>query len=68
MGKEKETKMEKQDANQCCLCGDEIDGWGNNPAPLVSWDEDESRCCNDCNGELVIPARAVWNKLCDTQA
>ena len=39
----------------CCLCGQEIDGYGNNPEP-ISTNEDD-RCCDSCNLEKVIPAR-----------
>jgi hypothetical protein len=45
----------------CCLCGDIFEGYGNNPAPLVTppdddteWDEE---CCDNCNATKVIPAR-----------
>ena len=31
------------------------DEFGNNPAPL----RDKGRCCNECNWELVIPARML---------
>lgn len=37
----------------CCICGEEIDGYGNNPAPVKS----EGRCCDACNAKFVIPAR-----------
>jgi hypothetical protein len=49
----------------CCLCGqlcepwptgdEEPLGYGHNPAPLGTWDDD--RCCNTCNDTEVIPAR-----------
>ena len=39
----------------CCLCGEEHEGFGNNPYPLVT--DVESRCCDYCNMRLVIPAR-----------
>lgn len=37
----------------CCLCGEKIEGYGNNPAPLRT----EGHCCDDCNIARVIPAR-----------
>ena len=37
----------------CCLCGEEFDGYGNNPAPL----KESGECCDRCNAEKVIPAR-----------
>lgn len=51
---------------ECCICFGEIEKkytpegemyWdrGNNPEP-VSVDEDD-RCCDFCNGYIVIPAR-----------
>jgi len=41
----------------CCLCGEEFDGYGNNPEPLAG----EGSCCDRCNAEKVIPARCeAW--------
>ena len=37
----------------CCICGEEIDGYGNNPEPY----KHEGRCCDSCNAKFVIPAR-----------
>ena len=42
---------------KCCLCGCEFDGFGNNPWPLVSRTDYDSRCCNTCDEAYVIPAR-----------
>ena len=39
--------------NICCICGEEYEGYGNNPAPV----SEEGRCCNACNLKFVIPAR-----------
>ena len=39
----------------CCICGEPIEGYGNNPEPYVS--ADEGRCCDSCNVRFVIPAR-----------
>ena len=47
----------------CCnICGKKIDGYGNNPYPIMQSDTD--RCCNDCNSTYVIPARLAqrWGK------
>jgi hypothetical protein len=41
--------------NLCCFCGQDFGQFGNNPEPLVAFDE--GRCCNDCNSSRVIPAR-----------
>ena len=38
---------------ECCLCGDEHYGYGNNPDPIKK----EGKCCDDCNMSKVIPAR-----------
>lgn len=40
----------------CCICGREIDGYGNNPEPYKSAENGE-RCCDSCNLHFVIPAR-----------
>ena len=42
---------------RCCLCGCEFDGFGNNPWPLISRTDYDSRCCNTCDEAYVIPAR-----------
>lgn len=39
----------------CCICGEEFEGFGNNPYPLVK--EEGARCCDECNDAVVIPAR-----------
>lgn len=39
----------------CCMCGYELDGYGNNPEPLAL--QDNERCCDVCNGKYVLPAR-----------
>jgi len=37
----------------CCICGEEFDGYGNNPEPV----KHSGRCCDACNSKFVIPAR-----------
>lgn len=37
---------------KCSICGKEIKGYGNNPAPLR-----RKKCCDDCNRQIVIPLR-----------
>lgn len=37
----------------CCICGEPIEGYGNNPYPV----KEEGRCCDACNIKFVIPAR-----------
>jgi len=43
----------------CCLCGGEIQSqaFSHNPFPLVAEDDYESRCCEDCNFDKVLPSR-----------
>ncbi len=43
----------------CCICGEPLEGYGNNPEPY----KHEGRCCDACNLKFVIPARlAELNK------
>ena len=37
----------------CCICGEPLNGYGNNPAPYIK----DGRCCDACNSKFVIPAR-----------
>ena len=39
----------------CCICGEEFEGFGNNPWPIVK--DPGKRCCDKCNISEVIPAR-----------
>ena len=41
---------------KCCLCGIEVEGYGNDPRPLPMKNEDDE-CCDECNLAKVIPAR-----------
>ena len=51
--------MNKKEKMICCICGNEFEGFGNNPEPVKS----EGRCCDKCNQEVVIPARLdEWMK------
>lgn len=47
----------------CCICGKKFSGWGNNPDPITDKDgnlfPENARCCDECNGMYVIPARIV---------
>ena len=49
-------KAGNKKGQQCCLCGDLFDGFGNNPYPLSK----TGRCCDCCNATKVIPARLNW--------
>ena len=46
---------------KCCLCGQEFVGYGNNPYPLCDRNDYESRCCNECDQNKVIPARMLMH-------
>lgn len=37
----------------CCICGKEIEGYDNNPAPY----KNRGRCCDKCNRDYVLPSR-----------
>lgn len=39
----------------CCFCGRAFKDWGNNPAPVNN--DPKARCCDDCNSNIVVPAR-----------
>lgn len=41
---------------KCAICGGKYDHYGNNPEPLMSF---ENRVCNECNSRYVIPARLL---------
>ena len=53
--------------NICCICGDEFEGYGNNPDGAMWKDEMgnvvdpefsvDDRCCDECNNRYVIPGR-----------
>lgn len=43
---------------KCCICGKRYEGYGNNALPVM-----EGRCCDYCNGVVVIPGRLRrWNE------
>lgn len=43
----------KDSEKVCCICGEKIEGYGNNPWPV----KEKGECCDKCNYEEVIPAR-----------
>lgn len=45
----KNAKPAKKPAVKCVLCGAEIKGHGNNPAPLAN----EGVCCDECNAKVL---------------
>ena len=57
---EKVESLKEAKEETCCICGEPIEGYGNNPNPYKR----EGRCCDACNLKFVIPARlAELNKL-----
>lgn len=42
---------------ECCICGKICTDWGNDPWPVVN--DDDARCCDACNGAVVIPQRII---------
>ncbi len=56
---------------KCCICGNEIIGYGNNPAGaldenanVIEWNPGEV-CCNDCNEYYVVLPRFAMD-ICHT--
>ena len=39
----------------CCICGDDFEGYGNNPSPY----KESGKCCDACNRKFVIPVRLM---------
>jgi RNA polymerase-binding transcription factor DksA len=48
-------KLTEAKEDFCCICGEPIEGRGNNPEPYMS--AEEGRCCDACNVRFVIPVR-----------
>jgi hypothetical protein len=46
--------MKKERAKICSICDEPFTEYGNNAEPVNS-----GRCCDDCNWEVVLPARLV---------
>lgn len=47
----------------CCICGEPLNGYGNNPAPYKK----SGLCCDACNMKFVIPARLAQIKNSDEE-
>lgn len=47
------TTLRESKKEVCCICGEELDGYGNNPEPY----KQSGKCCDACNLKFVIPAR-----------
>ena len=53
-GEKVETESLKEAREEiCCICGEPIEGYGNNPRPY----KHEGRCCDACQRKFVLPAR-----------
>lgn len=52
------TEALTEDVNSCIICGEEFEGYGNNPTPVT----EKGRCCDACNLKFVIPARLEMGK------
>ena len=48
-------KLTEAKEDFCCICGEPIEGYGNNPEPFMS--SQDGQCCDGCNLKFVIPAR-----------
>jgi RNA polymerase-binding transcription factor DksA len=53
-------KLTEAKENFCCICGEPIEGYGNNPEPFMS--AMDGQCCDGCNLKFVIPARLAQMK------
>lgn len=45
------------DEHKCCICGGPLGKYGNNAEPVAN-----GKCCDDCNIDVVIPARLNASK------
>ncbi len=52
---EKVESLREAKEETCCICGEPIKGFGNNPEPY----RHSGRCCDACNIKFVIPARLM---------
>ena len=64
------TKFKNDEPVQkCAICGNDFQGWGNNPEPVVNTVENpEARCCGECDQRVVIPTRinmVLGNRISD---
>lgn len=48
----KEKEESYNETGICSICFKEYTHWGNN-----AWPVNEGRCCDECNSNIVIPAR-----------
>lgn len=48
-------KLTEAKQQYCCICGEPLEDYGNNPEPFMS--SINGKCCDGCNLKFVIPAR-----------
>ena len=53
-------KLTEAKAHVCCICGEPLDGYGNNPEPYMS--ADKGQACDSCNLHFVVPMRLEQSK------
>lgn len=53
-------KLTEAKHENCCICGEPIEGYGNNPEPYMS--ADKGQACDSCNLHFVIPMRLEQSK------
>lgn len=56
-GDKVESLLREAKEEVCCICGEPLKGYGNNPAPY----KESGKCCDACNRKFVIPARLQAN-------
>lgn len=49
------TEVSEYTKQECCICGIEFFGWGNNPYPVMS--SESGACCESCKDTEVIQAK-----------
>jgi len=52
-----QTVIDETVPDRCCLCDRVLNGPGYNAYPILDFADTESRCCNRCKHDHVIPAR-----------
>lgn len=57
MSKKEQIFEEKGERLKCCICGELIRDWGNNPFPIAFLKPHRIECCDKCNELYVVPIR-----------
>ena len=57
LGEDLDDSENISDEHKCCICGGPLGKYGNNAEPVKS-----GKCCDDCNIDVVIPARLNASK------